>query len=65
MRALLFESFAGPLSAVSAVGAAVAAPCIYAALLLLGSYVTREEWRPLLDPLRSLATRRALRAGPG
>jgi O-antigen/teichoic acid export membrane protein len=54
-----------PLSAVSAVGAAVAAPCIYATLLLLGSYVTREEWRPLLDPLRSLATRRALRAGPG
>ena len=53
-----------PLSAVSTVGAAVAAPCMYAALLLLGSYVTREEWRPLLDPLRSLATRRALRAGP-
>ena len=54
-----------PLSAVSALGAAVVAPCIYAALLLLGSYVTREEWRPLLDPLRSLATRRALRAGAG
>jgi O-antigen/teichoic acid export membrane protein len=54
-----------PLSAVSALGAAVAAPCVYAALLVLGSYVTREEWRPLIDPLRSLASKRALRAGPG
>jgi O-antigen/teichoic acid export membrane protein len=54
-----------PLSAVSALGAAVAAPCIYAALLVLGSYVTREEWQPLIDPLRSLASRRRLRAGPG
>jgi O-antigen/teichoic acid export membrane protein len=54
-----------PLSAVTALGAAVAAPCIYAALLLFGSYVTREEWRPLLDPLRSFASRRTLRAGVG
>jgi O-antigen/teichoic acid export membrane protein len=54
-----------PLSAVTALGAAVAAPCIYAALLLLGSYVTREEWRPLIDPLRSFASRRTLRAGAG
>jgi O-antigen/teichoic acid export membrane protein len=53
-----------PLSAVSALGAAVAAPCIYAALLMFGSYVTREEWRPLIDPLRSIASRRSLRAGP-
>jgi O-antigen/teichoic acid export membrane protein len=54
-----------PLSAVSALGAAVAAPCIYAALLMLRSYVTREEWRPLIDPLRSLARERTLRARPG
>src|SRR5919109_3350752 len=54
-----------PLSAVAALGAAVAAPCIYAALLMLGSYVTLEEWRPLIDPLRSFASRRTLRAGPG
>jgi O-antigen/teichoic acid export membrane protein len=54
-----------PLSAVAALGAAVAAPCLYAALLVLGSYVTREEWRPLIDPLRSFASRRTLRAGPG
>jgi O-antigen/teichoic acid export membrane protein len=54
-----------PLSTVTALGAAVAAPCIYAALLLLGSYVTREEWRPLIDPLRSFASRRTLRAGAG
>jgi O-antigen/teichoic acid export membrane protein len=54
-----------PLSAVSALGAAVAAPCVYAALLLLGSYVTREEWRPLIDPLRPLAGKRRLRAHPG
>jgi len=54
-----------PLSAVATLGAAVAAPCIYVAVLLLGSYVTLEEWRPLLDPLRSLASRRTLRAGAG
>jgi O-antigen/teichoic acid export membrane protein len=54
-----------PLSAVTTLGAAVAAPCIYAALLLLVSYVTREEWRPLIDPLRSFASRRTLRAGAG
>jgi O-antigen/teichoic acid export membrane protein len=54
-----------PLSAVSAMGAALAAPCIYAALLLLGSYVTRQEWRPLIDPLRSLAGKRTLRTDPG
>jgi O-antigen/teichoic acid export membrane protein len=54
-----------PLSTVTALGAAFAAPCIYAALLLLGSYVTREEWRPLIDPLRSFASRRTLRAGAG
>jgi O-antigen/teichoic acid export membrane protein len=54
-----------PLSAVTALGAAVVAPCIYAVLLLLGGYVTREEWRPLIDPLRSFASRRALRAGAG
>ena len=54
-----------PLSAVSAMAAALAAPCIYAALLLLGSYVTRQEWRPLIDPLRSLAGKRTLRADPG
>jgi O-antigen/teichoic acid export membrane protein len=47
-----------PLSAVSALGAGVVAACTYAALLVLGSYVTREEWRPLIDPLRSLAGRR-------
>jgi O-antigen/teichoic acid export membrane protein len=54
-----------PLSAVAALGAAVVAPCVYAAVLVIGSYVTREEWRPLLDPLRSFASRRALRAGSG
>jgi hypothetical protein len=54
-----------PLSAVSALGAAFVAPCIYAALLVLWNYVTREEWRPLIDPLRSLARKRTLRAGPG
>ena len=54
-----------PLSAVSAVAAAIAAPCVYAGLLLLGNYVSREEWRPLLDPLRSLLSRRPLGAGPG
>jgi O-antigen/teichoic acid export membrane protein len=54
-----------PLSAASALGAAVAAPCIYVALLALGSYVTREEWGPLIDPLRSLASGRRLRAGSG
>jgi O-antigen/teichoic acid export membrane protein len=51
-----------PLSAVATLGAAVAAPCMYAALLMLGSYVTREEWRPLIDPLRSFASRRRERA---
>jgi O-antigen/teichoic acid export membrane protein len=56
---------ATPLSAVATLGAAVAAPCIYAALLLLVGYVTREEWRPLIDPLRSFASRRTLRAGAG
>ena len=54
-----------PLSAVTALGAAVAAPCIYVAVLMLVSYVTREEWRPLIDPLRSFASRRTLRAGAG
>jgi O-antigen/teichoic acid export membrane protein len=54
-----------PLSTVAALGAAVAAPCIYSALLLLGSYVTREELRPLIDPLRSFAGRRTLRARSG
>jgi O-antigen/teichoic acid export membrane protein len=54
-----------PLSTVATLGAAVAAPCIYAVLLLLGGYVTREEWRPLIDPLRSFASRRTLRAGAG
>jgi O-antigen/teichoic acid export membrane protein len=54
-----------PLSAVATLGAAVAAPCLYAALLMLGGYVTCEEWRPLIDPLRSFASRRTLRAGGG
>ena len=54
-----------PLSARATLGAAVVAPCIYAVLLLLGGYVTREEWRPLIDPLRSFASRRTLRAGAG
>jgi hypothetical protein len=54
-----------PLSAVATLGAAVAAPSIYVAVLLLESYVTLEEWRPLIDPLRSIASRRALRAGAG
>lgn len=49
-----------PLSAVSAIGAAIAAALAYAAVLVLGNYVTREEWRPLIDPLRSLASRRSL-----
>jgi hypothetical protein len=53
------------LSGVSALGAALAALCVYAVLLVPGSYVTREEWRPLFDPLRSLASKRTLRAGPG
>jgi O-antigen/teichoic acid export membrane protein len=56
---------ATPLSAVATLGAAVAAPCIYAAVLMLVGYVTREEWRPLVDPLRSFANRRTLRAGAG
>jgi O-antigen/teichoic acid export membrane protein len=54
-----------PLSAVATLGAAVAAPCIYVALLMLGSYVTLEEWRPLIDPLRSVASLRTLRGGAG
>ena len=53
-----------PLSAVSALGAAVAAPCIYAGLLLLVSYVSREEWRPLIDPLRSFARQAEAASGP-
>jgi hypothetical protein len=56
---------ATPLSAVANMGAAVAAPCIYAAVLMVVGYVTREEWRPLIDPLRSFASRRTLRAGAG
>jgi O-antigen/teichoic acid export membrane protein len=54
-----------PLSVVTSLGAAVVAPCIYVVLLLLGGYVTREEWGPLIDPLRSFASRRTLRAGAG
>ena len=65
LAVLVALAVAIPLSAVSALGAAAAAPCIYVAALLLGSYVTREEWRPLLDPLRSLANRRAMPMDPG
>jgi O-antigen/teichoic acid export membrane protein len=54
-----------PLSAATPLGAAFAAPCVYVAVLLLVSYVTREEWRPLIDPLRSFASRRTLRTGAG
>ena len=54
-----------PLSNVSVLAAAIAAPCIYAGALLLVNYVSRDEWKPLLDPLRAIASRRTMRTGPG
>jgi len=63
--ALAALAVAVPLSTVTTLGAAIAAPCIYVTVLVLVSYVNREEWRPLIEPLRSFASRRTLRAGTG
>lgn len=65
IAALVALAAAIPLAVVASLGAAVAAPSIYAAVLLLSGYVTREEFRPLIDPLRAIASRRTLREGVG